>query len=182
MISNADFTFVEGIRVTNVARTLLDLAGVVAPVALGRAIDRAERLELFDLGPIEELLGRAGGRDGTRSLRRAIAEWRPSDSRSELEDRFQELVHRAGLRSPRVNVALEGERGTHEVDCFWPWARFVVQLDGFAFHRTRRDHQRDASTDADLELAGYRVMRLTWDDVVRHDRRTLRRVARSLDG
>jgi very-short-patch-repair endonuclease len=73
-------------------------------------------------------------------------------------------------------VLVDGERQTHEVDAFWPAHGLVVQLDGFAYHRTRRDHERDASATADLELAGYRVMRLTWGDVTLHARRTLRRL------
>ena len=54
--------------------------------------------------------------------------------------------------------------------------KLAVQLDGFEFHRTRRDRERDAASDADLELAGQRVMRLTWDDVAVHGERTLRRL------
>jgi very-short-patch-repair endonuclease len=68
----------------------------------------------------------------------------------------------------------------HEVDAYWPDHDLIVQLDGFAYHRTRRDRERDADTDADLELAGHRVVRLTWDDVVRHDARTARRLSRLL--
>jgi len=71
---------------------------------------------------------------------------------------------------------VDGETGTHEVDAFWPAHLLAVQLDGFDFHRTRRDRERDAASDADLELAGHRVMRLTWDDVTVHRERTLRRL------
>jgi len=78
-------------------------------------------------------------------------------------------------------VFLEGERDTHEVDAFWPEHRLVVQLDGFAYHRTRMDRERDSATNADLELAGYRVIRLTWNDVVVHRERTLRRLRRCLE-
>ena len=62
------------------------------------------------------------------------------------------------------------------MDAFWPNEKLAVQLDGFEFHRTRRDRERDAASDADLELAGQRVMRLTWDDVAVHGERTLRRL------
>jgi very-short-patch-repair endonuclease len=95
-----------------------------------------------------------------------------------LEDRFVELVERANLPFPRLNVLVDGERLQHEVDAFWPSQRLVVQLDGFAYHRTRRDRERDAGTDADLELAGFRVLRLTWDDVTLHRARTVRRLRR----
>jgi very-short-patch-repair endonuclease len=70
---------------------------------------------------------------------------------------------------------VEGERYTHVVDAYWPDRKLVVQLDGFKHHRTRRDRERDAGTDADLELAGNRVVRLTWGDVTTRRARTLRR-------
>jgi very-short-patch-repair endonuclease len=62
------------------------------------------------------------------------------------------------------------------VDAYWAGRRLAVQVDGFEFHRTRRDRERDAASDADLELAGHRVMRLTWDDATVHGERTLRRL------
>jgi very-short-patch-repair endonuclease len=176
----ADFTFFEEIRVTSVARTLLDLAAVVPSYELARALDRAERLERFDLAALEDVLSRAGKRRGTAALRHAIAAWRPRQTRSELEDRHEELVRAAGLPAPQLNVLLQGEQAEHEVDAFWPAHRLVVQLDGFAYHRTRRDRERDAATDADLELSGYRVVRLTWDDVALHEARTARRLRRLL--
>lgn len=181
MLDPGDFTRVEGITVTTVARTLLDLAEVASSQReLDRAVDRAERLELFDLIALEEVLSRASGRRGTTRLRCAIEAWQPLPTRSELEDRHRELLTGAGLPSPRYNPLLEGRRDTHEVDAFWPSHGLVVQLDGFAYHRTRRDRERDASTDADLELAGYRVLRLTWGDVTAHPDRTVLRLRRLL--
>ena len=77
-----------------------------------------------------------------------IVEARPisqtvAPTRSVLEASFCDLVHRASLQCPQLNVLLRGERYTHEVDAYWPEHRLVVELDGFAFHRTRRDHERD---------------------------------------
>lgn len=138
MFHPGDFTQRDGIPVTTVARTLLDLAGVVSPRELARAVDTAERLDVFDLGAVEDVLARARGRRGAAALRRAVAEWRPRQTRSELEDRFQELLTTTELPRPRFNVLLDGDRSQHEVDAFWPSQRLVVQLDGFAFHRTRR--------------------------------------------
>jgi hypothetical protein len=40
-----------------------------------------------------------------------------------------------------------------EVDAYGPAERLAVQLDSFAFRRTRRDREKDAASDADLELA-----------------------------
>ena len=63
-----------------------------------------------------------------------------------------------------------------------PEQRVVVELDGFAYHRTRRDRERDAEKDADLELAGYRVVRLTGGDVTKRRDRTTRRLERLILG
>ncbi len=161
LLESADIAWRDGLPLTSVARTLLDLAAALASSDLARAIDRAERLDLFDLAAVDDALSRARGRRGAAALRRAIAAWRPRHTPSELEDRFQDLLQAARLSMPQFNVLLEGEHSIHEVDAFWPDERLVIQLDGFAYHRTRRDRARDAATDADLELARYRVTRLT---------------------
>jgi hypothetical protein len=176
-----DVTVTEGIPITSVARTLLDLSAVVRPSDLLAAIDRAERLRLLDLDAVVDVLDRARGRRGTRALRLAIAAYRPSTQKSELERRFRHLLEERGDNPcPFFNALVDGDGGTHEVDAWWPDHGLAVQLDGFEFHRTRRDQQRDAECDADLELAGYRVLRLTWDDVTVHTERTLRRLSLAL--
>ena len=178
MLAPLDVTELDGIPVTSVARTLLDLAAVAPGRELARLVDRAERLRLFDLAAVEEVLARARGRRGARALRAAIADWRPRDTRSELEDGFADMVDSARLEPPLFNVLVDGERGRYEVDALWPARRVVVELDGFAYHRTRRDRERDAERDADLELAGYRVVRLTRGDVTQRRDRTTRRLER----
>ena len=177
MLAPQDFTENDGIPVTSVARTLLDLSAVVSAPDLAVAIDRAERSRIFDLTSVVEVLDRANGRRGARALRRAIAAYEPSTQKSVLERRFKALLRTApDLPAPRFNAAVQGEQTRHEVDAFWPEHRLAIQLDGFEFHRTRRDRERDATSDADLELVGHRVMRLTWDDVAVHGERTLRRI------
>ncbi len=50
----------------------------------------------------------------------------------------------------------------HEVDALYEEARLVVEMDGYAFHRTRRAFEQDRRRDASLLAAGYRVMRITY--------------------
>jgi hypothetical protein len=177
MLEPQDFTVRGGIPVTSLARTLLDLGAVVKTAELLNAIDRAERLGLFDLSAVVEVLERAKGRRGARALRRAIEAYEPSTQKSELERRFKALIETAqDVASPFFNAVVAGEHATHEVDAWWPESALAVQVDGFEFHRTRRDRERDAASDADLELVGVRVLRLTWDDVTAHGERTLRRL------
>jgi very-short-patch-repair endonuclease len=181
ILAPQDFTVVDGIPVTSVARTILDLAAILRPPDLELVIDRAERADLLDLDAVVDLLNRANGKRGTRTLKRTVAAYEKSTQKSELERAFRQLLRTApDIRTPSFTALTEGETGTHEVDAVWEQQRLAVQLDGFEFHRTRRDREKDAATDADLELAGYRVMRLTWDDVTVHRERTLRRLGPAL--
>jgi very-short-patch-repair endonuclease len=154
-----DCTRNEGIPVTTVARTLLDVAEIAPPHELRHALEAAERRELLDAREIDALLTRSPGRRGIPTLRAAIAEligpvpW----TRSELERRFLTLVREAGLSEPQCNVLVEGML----VDAVWPGARLIVELDGYAFHRGRAQFESDRRRDAALLLAGYRVIRLT---------------------
>jgi very-short-patch-repair endonuclease len=183
ILTPKDVTVRDGIPVTSVARTLLDLSAVLHPDDLELAIDRAERLGLFDLAAVVDVLQRATGRRGAGALRRTVEVYRLSTQKSELERRLRKLLHTAvDIPSAHFNALVQGATTTHEVDAYWPAYRLAVQVDGFEFHRTRRDRERDAASDADLELAGHRVMRLTWEDTTVHGDRTLQRVRLALRG
>ena len=157
-LAPADRTLTRGIPVTSLPRTLLDLAAGT-PWSLERALEEAERLELFDLRAVEALLARSRGRRGVARLRSALALYRePSFSRSELERRFIRLVRREGLPVPALNCNVRG----HEVDALWPEEQLIVELDGYEYHRTRRAHERDRIRDDNLALEGHDVVRLTW--------------------
>lgn len=100
-IASEDRALLEGISVTALPRTLLDLAAILPRERLRRALERAEELRLFDLREVEALLAHCKGHPGGARLRRAITLCRPPPfSRSALERRFLELVARLGLPQP----------------------------------------------------------------------------------
>lgn len=70
---------------------------------------------------------------------------------------FCDLVRRAGLPMPLVNVLVEG----YEVDAYWPDARLVVELQGYEHHSDRETFERDHAKLAQLKLAGREVLPLT---------------------
>ena len=152
----------DGIPITTVAWTLLDLAATQRPRTVERAVEAAERLRLFDLADVERLT--ATQRPGCRALRVAIATYDDAPTRSELERRFLELCQDHGLPRPQVNVWLP--ECAMEVDALWPQARVVVELDGRAHHGTAAAFERDRHRDAHLALAGYRTARFSWRQVV----------------
>jgi very-short-patch-repair endonuclease len=150
-----EVTVSRGIPVTTVARTLLDLADVLERQALRRVITEAEYLNRFDLTAIDAVVDSNPGR---RSAKLVEAVGAAGDrTRSKLEDRFLAFVERHGVEQPQTGVWIEG----YETDFVWTRAGLVVELDGFAAHKTRSTFNADRLRDRRLWRAGLRTMRLT---------------------
>lgn len=161
-------TTVDGIPVTTVARTLIDLAAVVPYSQLVRAWDEAVRLRVFDFDDLVRVRSRFKARGGLRHVDLLIAEARPLPpmTRSELEVLALELFRAAGFPEPAVNVYLPEARA--EVDFLFRDQRVVVEVDGGAYHRTDRQRDEDNARDARLQLARYTVIRVS-DRRLNHD-------------
>lgn len=171
-LEDEEVTTRHGIPVTAPARTLLDLAAVVTDRELERAFDEAAYLRL-DLRGLQS----RRGRPGAARLARILAEHTPGSTRtrSEFEERMIGLCRRHALPQPRVNATVEG----FLVDFAWPAHRLIVETDGWKAHGTRTAFERDRRRDADLVVAGWRVVRITWSrlqeeaDAVAADLQTL---------
>jgi Protein of unknown function (DUF559)/Transcriptional regulator, AbiEi antitoxin len=166
-----DTTEIDGIPVTSLPRTLLDLAEVITINRLERAIENAERLRIFDLNALTQLLGRSPGRHGRKPLSMLLSKLiEPDRTRSDLERDFVALCERAGIPPPRLNILIAG----FEVDAVWLDARLIVELDSYAFHGTRAAFERDRARDAQLQIAGYRVLRITHRMIHHEPEKTIR--------
>jgi predicted transcriptional regulator of viral defense system len=169
----------EDIPVTSLARTLLDLAAMLSPAQLERALERAEELGRFDLVALEDVLGRAGHHSGVANLRRALASYRDQDptfERSKLEGRFRRLVKRAGLPAPSMNFNVFG----YELDAYWEPERFVVELDVYETHGSHAAFERDRLRQEDLKLKGVEMIRVTGPRLDREPTATVERVGAHL--
>jgi hypothetical protein len=157
----------NGIPCTTVARTLVDLAGVLPARRLEQAIGQAEVLGLFDRNQIEAILDASPQRRGRRTLRDLLGlDLATTLTRSELEELFLALCDRAGLPRPELNVPFTLPDGTEIViDALWRSAGLAVELDGKAYHSSWRAQVRDRRRDAQLMLAGLRPLRLTAEDL-----------------
>jgi very-short-patch-repair endonuclease len=150
-----------------VPRTLLDLARLASPRVLQRACDQAEVLRVLDMSAMRELLARREGQPGVRRLRAVFETGQVGEgiARSELEQRFLRLCRRGDLPLPEVNVSMTVRGEEMQVDFLWRRHRVIVEVDGFRTHGTRQAFQRDRRRDQLATLAGWHVIRFTWDDV-----------------
>lgn len=170
-----DITTVDSITCTSVARTLLDLAGLVDRRGLERACDRAHTLRTFDLREIEDVLRRAGGHHGAAKLKAVLADHEigSTETRSPLEERFLAILDLARIRRPTADhtIDLDGEPVT--VDFAWVADRVLVELDSWRYHGNPIAQARDIRRTRQFALLGWFVLRYTGADL--DDPRTVER-------
>jgi very-short-patch-repair endonuclease len=170
-LTAADITTHDGLPVTTVARTLLDLATMLTPHRLERVVHRAAHLQILDAAQFPSCTP-----PGLRAALHTLTTGDPQLTRSKLEERFLILILDAQLPRPEVNARVGG----HEVDFLWRDHRLVVETDGAATHLTRPAFEEDRRRDAELQAQGYRVLRFTWRQVVEQPRATIATVAQLL--
>lgn len=173
-LSQADRDEEDGIPVTSIPRTLLDLAATGSEWRLQQAIEKAERLDRLDLPAIDTLLSRLRQPRGGPRLLRALDIYRdPAFSRARSERLFLALVKGAGLPRPALNTFVAG----HEIDAYWERERFAVEVDGWGAHRTRAAFEADPLRQEDLKLAGVDSIRVTARRIERQPERVATRLA-----
>jgi hypothetical protein len=151
---------IDNIPVTSLPRTLLDIAAVIPQRRLVYALEKAEKLGVFDLKAIRACTARNKGHHGLRALTAAIEAIEPEAAHAHdgLERLFIAFCKRYELPAPAMNAVVE-EGLT--VDALWKEQRVIVELDSWTHHRTRKAFENDRRRDATLKLAGHEVLRVT---------------------
>lgn len=174
-------TTVDGIPITGVARTVIDLAGIVDmhPDRLERTMDNAISLSPPVLPMLHRLLLELAGRGRPGiALVRELLEDRPRGYRppaSGLEARVIALLEEAGVETRR-QVDLGAEHWIGRVDLMVVGAPVVVEADSVLHHSSKLDRERDERRDRELAAMGLTVVRVTDEEVFRRPWLVARRV------
>jgi hypothetical protein len=155
-----EFTEADGIPITTVAQTLLDVAAPAYRLNVGKLVHEAIVAELFDMHAIARVLARNPGAPGAARLAEALTDEVPF-TRSDLEEAALALFRSHSVPEPASNRWIwDGERLV-EVDFVWPEAGVIVEVDGWRYHRSRWRRRQDAAKTAALEAQGWRVLRFS---------------------
>ncbi len=160
---------VDGIPATSVARTLLDLAGVLDPDQTERALDNClvrglvtpegAWLVYHDVG--------GPGRTGSRLFRDLLAARSEGyvAPASELERRFiQDVIVAFQLPMPgREEDVGDSDGWIGRVEFVYAGAKVLVELDGRLYHTALVDRRRDRDRDNRFMAAGWRVIRIDYE-------------------
>ena len=168
----------SGIPTTTPMRAVLDLGAVDRRSAVADAVSHLVTAKVVSPATLAAFLRRheGRGRSGTVALRRALAVWTidAQMADSTLEARFSRLLRRHHLPSATFHAMVAG----YEVDFLLDGTNVVVECDGHASHGLDRDQfEFDRVRDADITAAGYLVVHVTWNTVVRNPRRVAQRLA-----
>jgi very-short-patch-repair endonuclease len=168
LLPEDEVTVEDGIPVTTVPRTILDLAAIASVDVVENALREAEYLRLYDTLSLQDLVARYPGRRGIRKVRASLDRLKEEPNgrrRSPLEERFVPFLRRHHLPIPRLNAWLEVGGRRYQVDCHWPGTTQIVELDGWQGHGTRSAFREDRARDRRLRVAGYAVTRLAWSQL-----------------
>lgn len=148
-----------GTPVTTLPRTLVDLGRHDRRDAI-TAVDAAVHEGLVRPDAIDAALDDARGWPGVPQAREVLALAEPR-TESPLESLTRLALHDDGFPMPEPQVWIRDMR----VDFLWPELRLVLEVDGLEKYRDDA-LQREKKRERRLRRLGYRVERVTWDDVV----------------
>ncbi len=134
---------------------------------VGRLLDTAHVRGLVSWAALHEMVGdiSARGRSGTR-LMRALADERlpgtsPTESRN--EDRFEQILETAGLRTLRRQVVIGGHEPIGRVDYRGDDLPLAVEVNSLTYHSSLSDRAADEVRYLRLNDAGFMVA-VVWED------------------
>lgn len=166
-LGEAEIATRGGLRITTVARTLLDIATGLSEPRLQAAVDEARVQRRLNLPAVEATIVRAPGHHGAGALRRALARHDPGRGRP-IGDFERRAI--AFLRDhdfpPYVRnfvVVVEGE--PFSLDVVWLERRVALELDGRTFHDNAPSFASDRRRSRRLAAAGWQIVRGTWEDL-----------------
>jgi hypothetical protein len=159
-IDRRDVTKRNGIPITTVARTIVDLAADETPEDLALHFHAAATRYKLKPHHVEAVLKRRHNAKGAKKLRRVIY----GDTRpllSDLERGFIALLEAHNIPLPKTNIPRHG----HWVDCRWPQHRLTVELDSYRYHGTRHAWETDQRRELKAKKRRDEYRRYVWGDV-----------------
>jgi len=190
-LTEMDVTTIDGVLVTSLARTVLDLCRTVP---IEQAVAAGDRALAFGLvrAVLEKHLAQMARWPGTRQARRVVALLDPrSESAGESVSRVR--LHEDGLPAPELQQVIHDEDGQFvaRVDFCWQEQRTIGEFDGkIKYGRMLKSGQSiddvlfaEKRREDALRDLGWQIVRLLWADLYRRGvirDRVLRAFARSM--
>jgi very-short-patch-repair endonuclease len=171
-LAPADVVERNGLRVTALPLTVVEAAARRGGGA--KLMDSALQRHV----ELPQLWGahlRNKGRHGSPAARRLLKA--ASDgARSEAERLLVKLLRDNGITGWKANYPVDG----YKVDVGFPKQKVALETDGWAFHSSQEDFQKDRERQNNIALLGWKVLRFTWLDLTEYPQRVLAEIRRAI--
>jgi len=175
---------IDGIRISWVDRTLLDLCAVASPTTCGLAMDDALRKKLVTLERLwTELRSCERGVRGAKVFRVLLAGRDDRDGKleSRLEAKLLTILRRIKGEVFEAQFPVDAGARRYRLDFFHHRTTLGIEGHSFTWHFGARPHGSNAKRHNDLTLAGIRMPYFTWDEVSFRPDEVEAKVRRAID-
>ena len=173
-----DFATLGGVPCTSLARTLIDLAGVLDPSALEHAFDSAVRRSAENRGALFEAMKRLGtrGRTGIGNLIEIASREELGCTQSWLENEVRQCLRKANIPLPMPQFAINDDLGRRIgiFDFAWPEREVVIVVDSWEHHGGRDMFEKDRVQWTKLQAIGWRPIPVTYQRLLKDEAGFLR--------
>jgi very-short-patch-repair endonuclease len=161
---------IEGLRVTNIPLTLIDLGAVIDDDALEDIIERTINKGRVSTDELAAQLSRNGrqGRSGAGVLRRVLEKrgLHTPAVESELELEFVRFLRKHGFVEPQRQYWIIEGAFKARVDFAYPDQRIAIEVDGFESHGRREPFDRDHDRSNAITSLAWDVLHVTKAHIV----------------
>lgn len=167
------------IPVTTAPRTVVDLARTLPFIDAVAVADSALRKYAFDKSEYEAMVAWCSRWPGTEQARKVI-EFADPAAGSALESCLRVRLAEWGFGPPETQVVIPTVKVDYDVDFLYRRQRVIIEADGMAKFREKKDLDKHYHRRQALEDAGYTVVNVSWDELFDEPDVVIRRIRRAL--
>lgn len=166
-LGSKEIVEINSLPCTSLERTVVDCCLMFSYKQALILVDHALRLGA-DMDKLREACAKLAGRNGVRTLRRALEN---ADKRSESpgETLTRELLARLKLPMPELQVEVSSREGNHRMDFAWKESKIALEFDGkakyFDYKPTEEVLYKERLREKALMEDGWHFIRIQWKDL-----------------
>lgn len=153
-----------GVRVTTMARTVVDLARLSSFRAAVTVADSALHTAGTSKPELRRVAGACARWPGIAQARRVIA-FADKRAESPLESCARVLFDECGLEPPELQVTFRGDGFVFRGDFYFRTYKTIVEADGLGKYAGKEDVLAQLRRDRLLRDAGYKIVHFTWREL-----------------
>lgn len=167
------------IPVTSAPRTVVDLARTLPYMDAVAVADSALRRYGFTRGEYLAMAAWCDRWPGVQQARKVI-EFADPAADSVFESCLRVRLAEWGFEPPETQITIPTEKADYTVDFLYRRQRVIIETDGMAKFREKKDLDQHYERRQDLEDAGYTMVHVTWHELFHEPERVKARLRKAL--